>query len=343
MGTMSSCVLTAEKIMNTTAAPAEALWQTVSPHRCYLGESPCWHPQEQMLYWVDIPGKQVLRANVYMGSVETWDLPTEPGCIAPASAGGLVLALRDGIFRADTWGGPLQQIARLDINPANTRANDGKCDTQGRFWVGTMDETRQLKNAALYCVDARGPGQPRVDCKVAPSWDKTTANGLAFSADDRTLYWGDSSSHTVWAWDFDATTANMAQQRPFIEVPAKPAGWQPLDAGYGGRPDGATVDAQGNYWVAMYEGQRVCQFAPDGSLLATLPTPLLCPTMVCLGGEDLKTLYVTSAGLHRSTAEQVAYPLSGTVLSIRVEVAGLPVNFFHDAPGTGTAKIRPGC
>ncbi|MBB1073746.1 SMP-30/gluconolactonase/LRE family protein [Rhodoferax sp. 4810] len=315
--------------MSTTAPLDPALWQTVSPHRCHLGESPFWHPQEQMLYWVDIPGRQVLRANIYMGSVETWDMPAEPGCIAPANGGGLVLALRDGIFCAASWGAPLQLIATLNINPATTRANDGKCDTQGRFWVGTMDETRQLKNAGLYCVDARTPGAPRADCKIPPTSGVTTANALAFSADDRTLYWGDSASHAVWAWDFDAASGTMTNQRSFISASPKPAGWQPLDAGYGGRADGAAVDAQGNYWVAMYEGQRVCQFAPDGTLLASLPTPLLCPTMVCLGGEDLKTLFVTSAGLHRSAAEQAAYPLSGCVLSTRVAVAGLPVNTFQ--------------
>lgn len=313
--------------MNSSTAPAEALWHTVTPHRCQLGESPFWHPHEQMLYWVDIPGKQVLRANTYMGSVETWDLPAEPGCIAPVAGGGLVLALRDTILRAASWGAPLQRIAKLDINPATNRANDGKCDTLGRFWVGTMDETRQQKNAGLYCVDARAPGAPRVDCKVGPNAGLTTANALAFSADNRTLYWGDTSQHSVWAWDFDVASGAMANQRTFISVPAKPSGWQPLDAGYGGRADGAAVDVQGNYWVAMYEGQRVCQFAPDGTLLVSLPTPLLCPTMVCLGGEDLKTLFVTSAGLQRSAAEQAAYPLSGCVLSTRVAVAGLPVNF----------------
>ena len=317
--------------MNPSAPEHQPTWQTVTPHRCQLGESPFWHPQEQMLYWVDIPGKQVLRANVYMGTVETWDLPAEPGCIAPAPAGGLVLALRDTIFYATHWGAALQQIARLDINPATTRANDGKCDTQGRFWVGTMDETRQQKNAGLYCIDARAPGKPLVTCKVPPTSGITTANALAFSADDHTMYWGDTSSHTVWAWDFDATTGGMTGQRSFIKMPPKPAGWQPLDAGYGGRADGAAMDTQGNIWVAMFEGQRVCQFAPDGTLLTSLPTPLLCPTMVCLGGEDLKTLYVTSAGRQRSAAEQAAYPLSGSVLSTRVEVAGLPVNFFKTA------------
>lgn len=287
-----------------------------------------------MLYWLDIPGKQVLRANIYMGSVEAWDMPSEPGCMAPAQGGGLVIALRYGVFRAANWGAPLAPLATLDYDPAQMRANDGKCDAQGRFWVGTVDETRSRKNAALFCIDPGGAGATQVVCKISPHSGISTANGLAFSPDSRTLYWADTPSHTVWAWDFDPLTADMSAQRVFARFNPKPEGWQPTpgapdNGGYGGRPDGAAVDAQGNYWVAMYEGQRVCQFAPDGTLLASLATPCMCPTMVCLGGEDLKTLYVTSAGLNRSAAEQAAYPLSGCVLSTRVDAAGLSVNVFE--------------
>ncbi|MBE0473976.1 SMP-30/gluconolactonase/LRE family protein [Rhodoferax sp.] len=311
-------------------------WQTVTPHIAALGESPFWHPHEQMLYWVDISGKQILRANITMGTVQAWELPGEPGCMAPAASGGLVMALRDGVYRAQMWGGPLQLLAKLDYDPAHMRANDGKCDAAGRFWVGTIDETRSKKNAALYCIDARDmakTGSPRVTCKISPTAGMSTANGLAWSPDGGTMYWADTPGHTVWAWDFDATTAAMAAQRAFTSFAPKPPGWQVDPAasnngGYRGRPDGAAVDVQGNYWVAMFEGRRVCQFAPDGSLLAEFSVPLQCPTMPCFGGEDLKTLYLTSARHHRSAAELATFPLSGSVLSIRVEVAGLPVNFF---------------
>jgi sugar lactone lactonase YvrE len=316
----------------------QAHWQTVADHTAALGESPFWHPHEQMLYWVDISGKQLLRANIYMGTVEAWDMPSEPGCIAPAASGGLVIALRHGIFRAQAWGGPLQHLVTLDYDPAHMRANDGKCDAAGRFWVGTIDETRSKKNAALYCIDARDmteTGSPRVHCKISPTAGMTTANGLAFSPDNHSLYWADTPSHTVWAWDFDATTAAMTARRVLTSFAPKPPDWQADPAasdngGYRGRPDGAAVDAQGNYWVAMFEGRRVCQLAPDGGLLAEFAVPLQCPTMPCFGGEDLKTLYLTSARHHRSAAELAAFPRSGQVLSMRVEVAGLPVNFFRD-------------
>lgn len=320
--------------MYSTSITTSEPWHTVAPHTAALGESPFWHPQEQMLYWLDIAGKHILRANIYMQSVEAWPMPSEPGCMAPAARGGLVLALRDGIYRARDWGGPLVRLTTLNYDPAQMRANDGKCDALGRFWVGTVDETRSRKNAALYCIDARS-GRPEVSCKISPTAGMTTANGLAWSPDQRTLYWADTPSHTVWAWDFDLPSAALSNQRVFARFAPKPAGWlpEPADASngtYRGRPDGATVDVQGNYWVALYEGRRVCQLAPDGTLLADIATPLQCPTMPCLGGEDFKTLYLTSVHHHRSAAELAAYPLSGQVLSMRVDGAGLPVNFFVD-------------
>lgn len=324
-------------IPNPTYPPQA--WQAVTPHTAALGESPFWHPHEQMLYWLDISGKQILRANIYMGTVESWDMPSEPGCIAPAASGGLVIALRHGVFRAQTWGGPLQRLATLNYDPSHMRANDGKCDALGRFWVGTIDETRALHNAALYCIDARdmsSTGAAQVRCVISPAdLPATTANGLAWGPDNHTLYWADTPSHTVWAWAHDQAANTLSDRRVFASFKAKPEGWlpdalDPNNGGYRGRPDGAAVDGQGNYWLAMFEGRRVCQLAPDGRLLAEFSVPLQCPTMPCFGGEDLKTLYLTSARHHRNAAELSAYPLSGSVLSMRVEVAGLPVNFFQD-------------
>jgi sugar lactone lactonase YvrE len=312
-------------------------WQPINSDTYALGESPFWHPQEQMLYWVDISGKQILRANIYMRTVESWAMPSEPGCMAPARNGGLVIALRDGVYRAKAWGGPLELLALLPYNPAYHRTNDGKCDALGRFWVGTIDETRTEANAALYCVDVRS-GTTQVQCVLDPkAQPASTANGIAFSPDNRTLYWTDTPSHTIWSWDYDLPSGTLSNRRVFASIRPKLEGWQndpdDLENGYyRGRPDGAAIDAQGNYWVAMFDGRRICQFGPDGGVLAEIPVPMQCPTMVCFGGEDLKTLYLTSASHHRGAAELAAFPLSGAVLSMRVEVPGLPVNFFCDGP-----------
>ena len=299
-------------------------WQTLGPDTYELGESPFWHPQEQTLYWVDIPGKKILRANVYMGTVQAWDMPSEPGCIAPAVGGGLVIALRHGVFRARDWGGDLQAIATLPYDTRTVRANDGKCDTLGRFWVGTIDEPKASRAAELYSIDCRS-GSPVLERKAG---DALTANGLAWSPDNRTLYWTDTPNHVLHAWDFDVATNAMTRHRVHKQFAPKPAGWTFEDTSYQGRPDGAAVDVQGNYWVSMFEGRRICQFAPDGTLLQELETPAQCPTMPCFGGEDFKTLYVTTARHGRSAAELAQFPDSGAVFFTRVEVPGLPVNFF---------------
>jgi sugar lactone lactonase YvrE len=299
-------------------------WQTVSPQTYELGESPFWHPQEQTLYWVDIPGKKILRANVYMGTVQAWDMPTEPGCIAPVASGGLVIAMRHGVFLARDWGGALEPLTTLPYDTAVVRANDGKCDVQGRFWVGTIDEPKASRAAGLFSIDAR-KGAVQVQQHAA---DALTGNGLAWSPDGRITYWADTPNHVVHAWDCDGASNTLSAHREHLHFPPKPAGWTFEDGSYQGRPDGAAVDALGNYYVAMFEGRRICKFAPDGTLLAEIPTPAQCPTMPCFGGEDLKTLYLTTARHGRSAAELAQFPASGSVFFTRVDTPGLPVHFF---------------
>lgn len=306
-------------------------WQVLSPLADGLGESPFWHPLEQMLYWVDIPNQQVRRANVFMGTVESWALPSEPGCVAPAAGGGYAIALRDGMYRAGAWGGELSLLARFEHDTKTTRFNDGKADPAGRFWAGTMYEPRDKPLAQLFSLDARAGGPPVIERKAG---DATIANGLAWSPDEKTVYWTDTLQHTVWAWDWDKASNAMTRQRVFAQFKRKPQGWQYGLPGctpetYGGRPDGATVDAGGNYWVAMFEGARVLKLSPAGEQLAEYKLPAQCPTMPCFGGADLKTLYVTTASHARPAAEMRDMPQSGCVFSLQVDEPGLPVNFFQ--------------
>ncbi len=313
-------------------------WTTVITEPSALGECPFWHPQEQMLYWVDIAGCRIKRANTFMGTVDSWPVlvegqPSEPGSMAPAAGGGLVIALRDRIVRARTWGGALQTLQVFSHDPATTRFNDGKCDPLGRFWAGTLYEPRTQRTAELFSLDARGTtaGEPpHVERKAG---NATIANGLAWSPDAKTVYWADTPQHAICAWDYDLASNAMTHQRVFKQFAPKPEGWQPFqtdNGGYLGRPDGASVDVQGNYWVAMYKGQRVLQLSPSGEILQNIAAPVLCTTMPCFGGDDLQTLYLTSARHGRSADDLVAQPQLGCVFSMRVEVPGLPVNFFED-------------
>ena len=145
------------------------------------------------------------------------------------------------------------------------------------------------------------------------------SNGLAFSPDGKWMYHADTTTHRIDRYRFDAASGAVSDPQPFQRFSADKAA-----SNYGGRPDGAAVDSEGAYWCAMFEGGRLLRFSPDGELLREVKLPLRCPTMVAFGGADLRTLYITSASHKRSPEERAQYPLSGCVLSLRVDVAGLP-------------------
>ena len=283
-----------------------------------LGESPLWHPAEQVLYWCDIPGHALNRFDPKDGAHQVWPFDSDVACCAPLMEGGLLLALRSGLVRFDTDTGKAKPLrCDLPYDPKTERFNDGKADAQGRMWVGTIYEPREPAKAALYRY---------ADGKLDKMADKiTVSNGLAWSPDARTMYWSDTKAHTVFAFDFERAGGAISNQRVFAQFPVKTAD-QDLST-YGGRPDGAAVDAEGHYWCAMFEGARLLRIAPDGTLVQEIKLPVHCPTMPCFGGADLKTLYVTTSREKRPAGELAREPLAGCVLQLRVEVAGLPANF----------------
>ena len=305
---------------------AAAHWQPITTVPDGLSESPFWHPQENRLYWVDIPGRRLARLSIAgemqpQGDVDYWPMAQEPGCIAPAQGGGLIIALRDGIYRAKTWGGSLQQLAVAPYDTTKLRFNDGQCDAQGRFWAGSLYEPKDQALGVLYMLDSQG--------LHAMQDGVVTANGLAWAPDGRTAYWADTAVHQVRVFDCDAATGQLSTGRVFHQMQPKPSGWTwGCDTPYGGRPDGAAVDSEGCYWSAQYEGQRLLRLSPAGEVLAEVKTPVPCPTMPCFGGPDLKTLFITTSRHGRSAQELTQYPGAGCVFAMRVEVAGLPVNIY---------------
>ena len=189
-----------------------------------------------------------------------------------------------------------------------------------------MFEPRDQALAALYALQADG----RLEFKAG---DATVANGLAWSPDGLTLYWSDTGAHCIRAWDYDSDTQTMSRERLFAQFPLKPNNWVYGTASaqaYLGRPDGAAVDVEGFYYSAMYEGHRLAKFAPDGRCVAFIEAPVQCPTMPCFGGEDMRTLFITTSAHGRSAEELQDLPDSGCVFAIRVETPGLPVSFFNN-------------
>jgi sugar lactone lactonase YvrE len=275
-----------------------------------VGECPLWHAEEASLYWVDIDGFAVHRMHPATGEHRTWHMPSEPSALALRDGGGLVVATRNGFIHLDTADGSLVRIAPAPYETATTRFNDGRVDAAGRFWVGTIYEPRDQQAAQMYCLE-RG--------KLRLVWNggMTVSNGLGFSPDQHLMYHADTTSHRIDRYGFDVVTGTVTAPERFQQFST-----DKTDSNYGGRPDGAAVDSEGAYWCAMFEGGRLLRFAPDGTLLREVKLPVRCPTMVAFGGEDLRTLFITSASHNRSAHEKSQLPLTGCVLSLRVDVAG---------------------
>ncbi|KQQ88115.1 gluconolactonase [Massilia sp. Leaf139] len=275
-----------------------------------VGECPLWHDVESALYWVDINGRTVNRVHPASGKFTSWKMGAEPSAIAADDDNNLVVATRTGFVRLNTTSGAIADICPAPYDTAITRFNDGRVDPQGRFWVGTMYEPRDKPAAEMYVLE-------RDRLRLAWSGGMTNSNGLAWSLDGRAMFHADTTSHRIDRYDFDGAAGSVANGRTLLSFSTDKTSPE-----YGGRPDGAAVDAQGNYWVAMFEGGRLLKLSPTGELLREIPLPVRCPTAVAFGGSDLRTLYITSASHGRSSEELAQYPLTGKVLCTRVDVAG---------------------
>ena len=269
-----------------------------------LGEGPCWHAQQKVLYWIDILGERLHCYNPADGSDRTWEIGQMVGTVAPRASGGLVLALVEGFAFFDP------ETEKLDPLPAiepgtTTRFNDGKCDPAGRFWCGSMDLKEKEPLGSLYRMDANGS-----TTKIEK--DITISNGLGWSPDRSTMYHIDSPTKIVSAFDYDLETGAATNRRPILTLGE--------DEGY---PDGMTVDSEGMIWLAHWAGARVCRWNPNsGELLERHDTQAPHTSACCFGGDDLSDLYITTARKGLTEAEQKEFPNSGHLFRLRTNVTG---------------------
>jgi sugar lactone lactonase YvrE len=280
--------------------------------RVQLGECPVWDADGQVLFFVDIKGMALHRFHPATGEHAVVTMPEEIGCIGLRKGGGFIAGFRSGLWLLDAQGGREALLADNPEDQRTSRFNDGRVDPAGRFLAGTIDEPKDGAKAHLYRIDRRG--------LATLAGGLLTSNGVAFSPDGRTLYHSDTPTFTVWRYAYDPASGEATDKALFARL-------EPTETDRG-RPDGAAVDAEGCYWTALFEGGRIQRYAPDGGLLAEYPVPARCPTMVCFGGPELKTLYVTSARTGRSGDELKAFPHSGSLFSMPVDVPGLPETHF---------------
>ncbi|WP_257255571.1 MULTISPECIES: SMP-30/gluconolactonase/LRE family protein [unclassified Endozoicomonas] len=276
-----------------------------------LGECPRWHEPTSTLYWVDITGKSLNSWQPESGARQSLSLPEEIGCFVFRASHGLVAALRSGfVFLDSIESGRITPICDPESDKPHNRLNDGRCDALGRFWVGSVYPPKDKSDAWIYMLNNQ------LDCqrKAGPF---LTSNGIAFSPDNRTIYYADSPEQIIYACDFDLERAELSNRRVFHRFPAGK-----------GRPDGCAVDEEGCYWTALFAGGAVVRLSPGGVLLETISLPVKYPTMVAFGGDDYSTLYITSCRQACSDEELELYPESGSIFAVKTGVRGLKENRF---------------
>jgi sugar lactone lactonase YvrE len=276
-----------------------------------LAECPVWAAQEQALYWVDIYAPALNRLDPATGENRSWPMPQSIGSFGLRESGGAVVALRDGFHLFDFDTGELSFLGGPRSPAPGTRFNDGKVSPDGRFFAGTMDEESLSRPiGALYRLDPDGGVHRVVEGLIV-------SNGLAWSADGRTMFHSDSKAETIWAYDYDPADGSVDNRRVLARATTEI-----------GRPDGAATDVEGFYWSAGISAGVLNRWAPDGRLDRTIPLPCSSPTMPCFGGPDLTTIYVTSLRHDVAPGVLAAKPLSGGIFAVEVDVPGVPVARF---------------
>lgn len=296
------------------AVPPEGLdieVRCVSESRSLLGEGPIWSPRDGALYWVDILTPAVHRLDTAKGLDTETKLGSMVSVVIPKATGGLLLATPGGLVTFDSGSQLLTPMCHPESERPGNRYNDGKCDRLGRLWIGSLDMATAANRGNLFRVDADA------------SWKKmdsgfTVANGLGWSPDNKRMYFTDSVRRTIYVYDFDLSNGEIANRRPFLTLDTSD-----------GTPDGMTVDQEGCLWVAIWDAWRVSRFSPEGQEMLRIKMPVPRPTSCCFGGENLDTLYVTSASVRLNAQALAAAPQSGSLFAIRVPgVRGLPDTIF---------------
>lgn len=269
-----------------------------------------WDDAAQELLWVDILARRVNWYRPADGSTRTLATATPVGAVAQRRRGGLVLALEDGVWLTDADAGSARRIAAIEADRPETRANDGKCDPSGRFWVGTMGYGAEPGAGSLYRVDPDGVVTRAVR-------DVTISNGLAWHPGSGMMYYIDSTAGGIDAFTWDAATGELGARRRAVEIERT-----------AGVPDGMTIDREGCLWVALYGGWSVHRYTPEGRLDRRIEFPVSQVTSCTFGGEDMRDLYVTSARNALSQQQLEREPLAGGLFRVRLEIGGFAAHLF---------------
>ena len=289
----------------------------------YLGEGVIWCDRSHRVFWTDIGNARLHSIDLTSGQNHEWSLPERLACFALTADDNVLLlglASRLAFFNLET--GHLTEICPIEADLAATRLNDGRCDRQGRFVFGTIDETPAREPIASYYRLNHD-----LSLEKLPLPALAISNSTCFSIDGGAMYFCDSMTKHIMRWDGygsgDASAISV-----FADLGDGPAS-----------PDGATIDSAGYLWSAQWGGSRVVRYTPAGEIDRILYLPVSQPSCVCLGGALLDTLYVTTAQENLSAENLADEPLAGGLFhTVLADVSGLPeVRFGGAVPAAGAA------
>lgn len=281
---------------------AEQITAPVADH----GEGPVWSDRWPGLRWVDMLAGDVLELDSGTGEVRRFPVGTVAAALRPRTDGGVVIALERGFALADRDFHTLAPLPEL-WSDRGVRMNEGGCDPDGRFYCGSMAYDQTPGAGTLYRLDPDGTITPVLH-------GVTISNGLAWSPDGATAYYVDTPTQRIDAFDYDAESG-LSHRRTAVTIPRE-----------AGEPDGLTVDADGNIWVALWKGGAVHQYSPTGTLLDTIRIPAAQVTACTFGGPNLDELYITTS---RNGLGDNAEPAAGAIFRATPAVTGLPTPTYR--------------
>lgn len=277
-----------------------------------LGEGALWDHQYQRLYWIDIEGKTLYLYYPDKQLNKAYPLPQRIGTVVPVSESTALVALEDGIYELDLENSELTKVAEPEPGITTNRFNDGKCDPAGRLWVGSMVLKGPKKRAALYMIDHDYTVQKMID-------SVSTSNGIAWSLDSSKMYYIDTPTGKVVAYDFDIYSGAISNPVDAIVIPDSL-----------GHPDGSTLDAEGMLWIAMWGGGCITRWNPEtGEFLEKIDVPAKNVTSLAFGGKNLNELFITSASLGMNDQDKVKYPDAGGLFHIETNIKGIEAEYFR--------------
>lgn len=270
-----------------------------------LGEGPVWDDRERALYFVDILGQRVHAWEPGKGQSRSFATGCLVGAVGLRHDGGLVLACADHFALCHNDGSHSSAVEGFSLDGNVVRFNDGKVDPMGRFVAGTMDCLESSPYGNLYALWPDGGVHLQLE-------GVTISNGLDWSADGRSMYYIDTPRCLVEVFDYDLADGALSGRRPLVQV-------------RGGFPDGMAIDQEGCLWVAIWDGGRVDRYTPGGRLDMSVAVPEGGRvSSVAFGGEDMSTLFVTTAQKDLSEAELAAAPRAGDIFAFAAPASGVP-------------------